>query len=157
DRHATIDDLAPEIRRWIEDATFAPEPGDHGLHLLDAQAARFGDFDDITLVGLIQGEWPERSKRNIFYAPSVLGVLGWPSERDRGSAATAAFLDLVTSASRLVAVSTFTLDDEALVEPSALLDDVAALGLTRIAWTPPTRHVFADEALSLGPVDFERL
>jgi RecB family exonuclease len=157
DRHATIDDLAPEIRRWIEDATFAPESGDHGLHLLDAQAARFGDFENITLVGLIEGEWPERSKRNIFYAPSVLGALGWPSERDRRSAATAAFLDLVTSASRHVTVSTFTLDDEALVEPSALLDDVAALGLTRIEWTPPAKRVFVDEALSLDPVDFERL
>jgi len=157
DRDATVDDLAPEIRHWIEDATFAPEAATHGLHLLDAQAARFGDFDDVTLVGLVDGEWPERPKRNIFYAPSVLGALGWPSERDRRSAATAAFLDLVTSPLRHVVVSTFTLDDEALVEPSSLLDDVAGLALTRIEWTAPPSRVFVEEALSLDPVDFARL
>jgi len=157
DRALTIDDLAPEIRRWIEDATFSPEPAGHGVHLLDSQAARFGEFDDITLVGLVEGEWPERTKRNIFYAPSVLGALGWPPERDRRSASTAAFLDLVTSASRHVVISTFTLDDEALVEPSSLLEDVAGLPLTRVEWTPPADRVFADEALSLDPVDMERL
>ena len=97
----------PDIRRWIEDATFSPPSGDRGLHLLDAQAARFGDFDDVTLVGLIEGEWPERTRRNIFYAPSILGALGWPSERDRRSAsATAAFLDLVRSPSGQVIAST---------------------------------------------------
>ena len=79
-RCATIDDLAPDIRRWIEEETFVPESSGRRLHLLDAQAARFGDFDDVTLVGLIEGEWPERPRRNIFYAPSVLGALGWPSE-----------------------------------------------------------------------------
>src|SRR5439155_11177916 len=132
DREATIDDLAPEIRRWIEEATFIPESGGTGLHLLDAQAARFGDFDEVTLVGLVEGEWPERTRRNIFYAPSVLSVLGWPSEKDRRAASTAAFLDLVTSASREVVISTFTLDDEALVEPSSLIDEAASLSLTRI-------------------------
>jgi RecB family exonuclease len=157
ERDVTIDDIAPDIRRWIEDATFAPEPMDSGIHLLDAQAARFGDFDDITLVGLVEGEWPERSRRNIFYAPSVLGTLGWPSERDRRSAATAAFLDLVTSPSRHVVLSTFTLDDEALVEPSMLLDDVASVALTRVEWTPSRERTFVDEALSLDPVDLERL
>jgi RecB family exonuclease len=132
DREATIDDLAPEIRRWIEEATFFPGSGFQGLHLLDTQAARFGDFDELTLVGLVEGEWPERTRRNIFYAPSVLSALGWPSERDRRAAATAAFLDLVTSASGQVVISTFTLDDEALVEPSTLIDDAASLSLTRI-------------------------
>jgi RecB family exonuclease len=138
DRNVTIDDLAPDIRRWIEEATFVPESSGSGLHLLDAHAARFGEFDDVTLVGLVEGEWPERPKRNIFYAPSVLSALGWPPERDRRSAGTAAFLDLVTSASRHVTLSTFTLDDEALVEPSTLVDDVAGLALTRVdASVPP--------------------
>ncbi len=137
DREATIDDLAPDIRRWIEDATFLPESGDRGLHLLDSDAARFGDFDDITLVGLIEGEWPERTRRNIFYAPSVLGALGWPSERDRRAGGTAAFLDLVNSASRHVVISSFTLDDEALVERSTLIDDAAGLALTRIETRVP--------------------
>jgi hypothetical protein len=137
DREATIDDLAPDIRRWIEEATFVPESGTSGLHLIDTQAARFGDFDDMTLVGLIEGEWPERTRRNIFYAPSVLGALGWPSERDRRAGATAAFMDLVSSASRHVVLSTFTLDDEALVEPSTLIEDAATLGLTRIEMAVP--------------------
>jgi len=147
DRQGTIDDLGPDIRRWIEEATFVPSPpgppgtGDRGVHLLDAQAARFGDFDDVTLVGLVEGEWPERTRRNIFYAPSVLSALGWPSERDRRAAATAAFLDLVTSASGQVVISTFTLDDEALVEPSTLIDDVAGLALTRVELAVPrTEH-----------------
>jgi RecB family exonuclease len=39
---------------------------------------------------------------------------------------------VVNSASRHVVISTFTLDDEALVEPSTLIDDVATLLLTRI-------------------------
>jgi RecB family exonuclease len=146
DRDAAIDDLAPDIRRWIEDATFLPESGGRGLHLVDAQAARFGDFDDITLVGVIEGEWPERTRRNIFYAPSVLGVLGWPSERDRRAAATAAFLDLVTSASRHVVISTFTLDDEAIVEPSTLMDDAAGLSLTRVETAVPAIDLESPEA-----------
>ncbi len=157
DRELTIDELAPEIRRWIEEATFAPVAAPQGVQLLDSRAARFGEFDDITLVGLVEGEWPARTKRNIFYAPSVLTALGWPSERDRRSASTANFLDLATSALRHVAVSTFTLDDEALVEPSSLLDDVGGLALTRLEWSPPTERIFADEALSLEPLDVKRL
>src|SRR5207253_3479215 len=79
DREATIDDLAPDIRRWVEEATFLPDSGGVGLQLVDARSARFTDCDDMTLVGLVEGEWPERTRRNIFYAPSVLTVLGWPS------------------------------------------------------------------------------
>ena len=79
----TIDDLAPDIRRWIEEETFDPRAGEAGIHLLDAQAARFGEFESITIVGLIEGEWPERPRRNIFYSPGVLASLGWPSERDQ--------------------------------------------------------------------------
>ena len=137
DRDASIDDLAPDIRRWIEEGTFVPESAGSGLHLLDAQAARYGDFEDVTLVGLVEGEWPERTKRNIFYAPSILSALGWPPEKDRRAASTASFLDLVTSASGHVVISTFTLDDEALVEPSTLIDDVAGLALTRVETTIP--------------------
>ena len=123
DPHATIDDLAPDIRRWIEEETFDPRGDDAaGIHLLDAQAARFGEFESITIVGLIEGEWPERPRRNIFYSPGVLAALGWPSERDRRSASVAAFVDLVRSPSAEVLVSTFTFDDEALVEPSSLVE-----------------------------------
>jgi RecB family exonuclease len=157
DREVAFDTLAPELRRWIEEATFAPDVGGMGLHLLDAQAARFGDFDELTLVGLIEGEWPERPRRNIFYATGVLASLGWPSERDRRSAATANFLDLVQSPCTTVTLSTFTLDDEALVEPSTLVDDVSGLALSKVESPVPSDRVFVDEALSLDPVNLEAL
>jgi RecB family exonuclease len=157
DRDVAFDDLALELRRWIEEATFARGGGGTGLHLLDAQAARFGDFDDLTLVGLVEGEWPERQRRNIFYAPGVLASLGWPSERDRRSAATASFVDLVRSPASTVTLSTFTLDDEALVEPSTLVDDVAGLSLSRVESPIPLDRVFVDEALSLDPVNLDAL
>src|SRR6185312_6270503 len=145
DREATIDDLAPDIRRWIEEGTFVPETSRHGIHLLDASAAPFGEFDDVTLVGLVEGEWPERTRRNIFYAPSVLGALGWPSERDRRSAATANFLNLINLASRHLVMSTFMLDDEALVEPSTLIEDAAALPLTRVETPVPAVELESPE------------
>jgi len=157
DREVAFDDLAPELRRWIEEATFAHDGGTTGLHLLDAHAARFGDFDQLTLVGLVEGEWPRRQRRNIFYAPGVLATLGWPSEHDRRSAAIAGFLDLVRSPSAAVTLSTFTLDDEALVEPSTLIDDVSGLGLSSAESPIPPDRVFVDEALSLDPVDFDAL
>jgi RecB family exonuclease len=124
---------------------------------LDAHAARFGDFDTLTLVGLIEGEWPERQRRNIFYAPGLLASLGWPSEHDRRNAATANVLDLAESPSATVTLSTFTLDDEALVEPSTLVDDVSALALSRVEATIPVGRVFVDEALSLDPVNLDAL
>jgi RecB family exonuclease len=152
DREATIEEIAPDLRRWIEDETFAPETADAGLQLLDAQAARYGDFDDLVIIGLIEGEWPERPRRNIFYPPGLLAALGWPSEKDRRGAATAAFVDLLRSSSERVTLSTFTLDDEALVEPSSLVDDVgrARLAIDEVE-IPKAARVFLDEALSLDP------
>lgn len=158
DEPATIDELAPDIRRSVEEETFAPAPGGRGVHLLDAQAARYGDFEEVTIVGLVEGEWPERPRRNIFYPPSLLAALGWPSEKERRGAAGAAFLDLLSSASSRVALSTFTLDDEALVERSSLIEEASAAGLP-IALEPPLPpvRVFADEALSLPPVALDAL
>ena len=76
----------------------SPSSDGTGVHLLDDQAARYGDFDDLSLVGLIEGEWPDRPRRNIFYPTSLLTSLGWPSEKDRRAAADARFLDLLQSA-----------------------------------------------------------
>ena len=132
DRVATIDDLAPDIRRWIEEQTFEPHTSTAGVHLLDSQAARFGDFDTVTIVGLIEGEWPERARRNIFYSPGVLSALGWPSERDWRSASTAGFVDLLRSPSRRLVMSTFRFDDEALVEPSMLLEELGSARLDAV-------------------------
>ena len=129
--HACHDDapieiaaLAAGVRRWIEEQTFVPDSGSSGVQFVDDQAARYGEFDEMALVGLIEGEWPERPKRNIFYPASLLAALGWPTEKDRRGAAEARFLELLQSPYQRVAVSTVSLDDEALVEPSTLLDEI---------------------------------
>ncbi len=128
----SIEDLAAAVRRWLGEQTFVPESEGAGVQLLDDQAARYIECDDLTLVGLVENEWPERPKRNIFYPLSLLKALGWPSEKDRRGAAAARFLDLLASASRRVALSTFTLDDEALVTRSMLLDEVPRARLSMV-------------------------
>ena len=150
-----VDGLASIVRGWIEEQTFAPISleEESGVHLVDEHAARYGDFDEIAMVGLIAGEWPERPRRNIFYSPSLLSALGWPSEKDWRAAAEARFIDLLRSSNQSVSVSTITLDDEALVEPSPLLEEVQSAGLPSIARDPsPHGRIFVDEALSLDPV-----
>jgi RecB family exonuclease len=148
--------LTAIVRRAIEDQTFdsradAPQAG---VQLVDDQAARYGDFDDVTVVGLIEGEWPDQPRRNIFYPPTLLNALGWPSEKDRQDAAEARFIDLLASATRRVYLSTITLDEEVLVEPSLLLEDVPRAMLSTIACDGfPAGRIFAEEALSIDPVD----
>lgn len=161
DAHARHDDeplplsaLAAGIRRWIEGQTFTPPMGDGGVRLLDATAAPYADVDDLRLVGLVESDWPERSRRNIFYPASLLGQLGWPAENDRLSAARARFQDLLLLPRTRVAVSTFTLEDDAIVPASALLEDVHAAGLSvdGVAARPRDERVFTHEALSEEPV-----
>ena len=151
----TIDETGPAVRRWIEEQTFDPAGADTagGLHLVDDQAVRYGDFDDVAIVGMVDTDWPQRPRRNIFYPPSLLRSLGWPSEKDRRAAADARFLDLLESPSRRTMVSTFTLDDDALVSRSMQLDEMPRARLSTIA-SPPLENarVFTDEALSLEPI-----
>jgi len=97
---------------------------------VDDQAARFGDFDEVAIVGLVEQDWPARPRRNIFYGAGLLKALGWPPEKDRRSAADARFLDLLASARSRVVLSTFTLDDETLVTRSMQLDEVPRAGLS---------------------------
>jgi len=132
-----IEELAAAVRRWIGEQTFTAAPGQSGLHLIDDQAARYNELDDVSIVGLIENEWPERPRRNIFYPPSLLKALGWPSEKDRRAAADARFLDLLASATRRVALSTFTLEDEALVTRSLQLDEVPRAMLSTAAVEEP--------------------
>ncbi len=153
----TIDEVGIAVRRWIEDQTFVPSPDDcRGVHLLDDQAARYGDFDDVAIVGVVDQDWPERPRRNIFYPPALLKSLGWPSEKDRRAAGDARFLELLTSASRRTLVSTFTLDEDAIVPRSMQLDEIPRARLSTVAREPfEAARVFADEALSLEPITFE--
>jgi ATP-dependent helicase/nuclease subunit B len=152
----TIDDVAIAVRRWVEEQTFAPAEENEaagGLHLLDDQAVRYGDFDDVAIVGVVDQDWPERPRRNIFYPPALLKSLGWPSEKDRRTAADARFLDLLTSASRRTMVSTFTLDEDAIVLRSMQLDEMPRARLSTVARRRlDEARVFADEALSLEPL-----
>jgi RecB family exonuclease len=155
----TVADLSLAIRHAIEEHTFDTVDARDGVRLLDDRAARYGDFDDVTIVGLVESEWPRRPMRNIFFPASLLKALGWPSERDRHAAEDAHFLDLLCLASRRTALSTFVLDEEALVSRSIQLDEIPRAGLPalRAASAAPASRVFFDEALSLEPVSFEPL
>ena len=132
DPDATIEGVALELRRWIEDETFEPESAGAPVQLVDAQAARFADAETVFIVGLIEGEWPGKPRRNIFYPPGLLTALGWPSEADRRGADLAAFVDLLRSARGATRLSTFMLDDEALVEPAAMIEEAMNAGLALV-------------------------
>jgi len=121
-----------------------------------ARAAAYGDFDEIRVVGLSESDWPERATRSIFYPLSLLSQLGWPADQDRVTAGRAQFQDLLRLPKRRVSLSTFTLEDDGLVSPSPLLDDIDAVGLP-IEQSParPAMRVFAHEALVIEPVAFE--
>ncbi len=153
DTPAAFSAIAATVRRWIEGQTFSPRAGSAGVHLLDTQAARYGEFDSVHLVGVIQREWPEAQRRNIFYPPSLLRDLGWPQEPDAAAAARASFHDLLDLPRVSVSVSTFTLEDDAIVEPSALLEDLPQTGLEEMADSAlPEGRVFQAEAMRLDPV-----
>lgn len=123
--------LTAVVHRWIEGQTAPGNSGSRGVQLLDTEAAPFGRFDAVFLVGLVDGEWPARQGRNIFYPPGMLADLGWPPERARLRASRAAFRDLIGLARERVALSTFALEDDAVVTASTLLDDGAEADLDR--------------------------
>jgi RecB family exonuclease len=145
--------LVPTIRRWMEDRTFAPYTGEGGVHVVDADTARFGEFDSVQLAGLVDGEWPEGPHRNIFYPPSLLRDLGWPAESQRLDRVRAAFTDLLDLPSSRLAISTFTLEDDVIVAASPLVDAVAGAGLEVVEHIAPAVRIFEHEALVSSPVE----
>ena len=152
----TVDDLVAAVRRVIGEQTFVPPSHDAGIALVDDRAARYGDFDDVAIVGVVDSEWPERPRRNIFYPSRILKSLGWPSEADRRRGADARFLDLLASASRRTAVSTVTLDDDAIVMRSMQLDEIPRARLSTVPADPiDDVRVFDDEALSFDPINVD--
>lgn len=160
DAHAAYDDepvepaeLAASVRRWIEGQTFSPRAGQGGIHLIDADAARFGAYDELRIVGLVERDWPMRAGRNIFYPASLLSQLGWPAESRALSASRAAFRDLLRLPRRRVSVSVPNLDDDALVAPSTFVEELedAGLRIERPPAAPPPR-MFVHEALAVDPV-----
>ena len=159
--HARHDDdivpfgeLAAAIRRWIEGQTFSPRTGTAGLLLVDAAAAPFADVDDVRMVGLVDGDWPERSSASIFFPAKLLEPLGWPVQMDRLRAERARFQDLLRLASATTALSTFSLEDDAIVAPSSFVEEVQDAGL-RVEHEPakPRSRVFDHEALAIEPVN----
>jgi ATP-dependent helicase/nuclease subunit B len=164
DAHARFDatpvefqTVAAVITRGIESHTFAPFTGEGGVHVVDADSARFGDFDLVQLAGVVEGEWPEAPRRSIFYPPGLLRDLGWPSEGERLDGVRAAFCDLLRLPSAALVVSTFTLEDDELVPSSPLLDAVEAAGLPCMERHMPPVRVFEHEALALDPVEVRHL
>jgi RecB family exonuclease len=157
DRPLSVAELSGAVRRWIEGQTFSLRRGDSGVLLLDARAAAYADVDDLRIVGLVDSEWPEAVPRSIFYPQSLLAQLGWPSEIDRVRAARVRFQDLLRLPRRQVALSAFSLENDALVSPSVLLDDVLAVGVPteRAARREPRVRVFAHEALAMEPLAAE--
>ena len=105
------------------------DTGASGPLLLDARAAAYADVDDLFLVGLIEQDWPDRVRRSIFYPASLLTQLGWPAETERLQAARARFRDLLRLPAQRVSVSSFTLEDDAIVSGSSFLQEIAASGL----------------------------
>jgi hypothetical protein len=133
----TVTELSAAIRRWLGSQTFAAASGAGGVRILDAQAARFADLDDVQIMGLVEGEWPERPRRNVFYPRALIAQLEparperviLNEERDQVRSARAAFRDLVGLARLRTRLSTFSLESESVVEPSSFIEDVPAFGL----------------------------
>lgn len=144
------DALSAAVHVWIERQTFTPRRGTTGVHLVDAVAARFGAFDHVHLVGLVDAEWPERQRRSIFYTSSLLKDLGWPSEIDHLKSQQAGFRDLVTLPRRTLGLSAFQLEGDAVVAATPLTEE--ARMLPREVVPMPEARVFADERLALAPV-----
>jgi RecB family exonuclease len=149
----TVPELAGTIRRWIEGQTFSPRTGPGAMTLLDAHAATYADLDEARLVGLVETDWPDRCRHSIFYPSSLLSQLGWPVDNDRLTAGRARFHDLLRLPRERVSLSTFTLENDAIVSPSAFLEDIDSAGLAverRESGVLP--RVFVHEALAETPL-----
>ena len=151
------DTVAALVRRWIDGQTFAPRTGQTGVHVVDASSALLGQFEHVQLAGVMDGEWPERPRRSIFYSTGVLRELGWPAESDRLDGERAAFADLLQLPTSQLAVSVFTLEADAIVSASSLVDEVQRAELEVIHDTSQVHQIFDSEALTCDPVDHSAL
>ena len=160
DATGTVTELSGAIKRWIGGQTFAIESARTGVRLLDPHAARFADLDEVQIAGLIEGEWPERPRRNIFYPRALLAQLeparperiDLNADREQIRAARAAFRDLLGLARLRTRLSTFALESDAVVEPSSFIDEIPSFNLTTQLDSTPTVRTFLHEALIDDPV-----
>lgn len=145
------EDITSAVRHAIESQTFTPLRGAAGVHLVDAVAARFGEFDHVHLVGLVETDWPERPRRNIFYTTGLLKALGWPQQPDQSRVERAAFTDLLGLPAKTLTLSAFQLEGDSIVALSPMIElarDVASVP----ALPPARRRVFDDEVMTSAPV-----
>lgn len=147
DRPRAAEVLVAAIRHQVEQQTFAPRRNRSGVHLVDAVAARFGEFDHVHLVGLVETDWPERHRRNIFYTSGLLKVLGWPQDADHAAAQLAAFRDLTGLPSKTLQLHAFQLEGDAILGLSPMVE--AVRGASSVIGAPePSTIVFSDEIMS---------
>ena len=157
DGDVDVAEVASVVRRWIESRTFPFRSPAEGVHLVDVHAAAYGRFDDVFVAGLVESDWPARTTRNIFYPGGLLTGFGWPRERDRQRASRAAFHDLLDLAAERVWLSTFDLEDDAIVTASPLLDDLDGMHLDRLpAPDPAPGGVAPGERLECVDADLAR-
>ena len=154
DHPMTIGELTAAIRRWIESRTFDIPDGTAGPFLIDARAAAFTDAAAARILGLVEGDWPERSSGNVFFPPKLLEPLGWPSQTTRLAAARARFQDLLALPSLEVSASTFSLEDDGIVATSTFVDEITAAGLRIREYNGDSPvALFEHEMLDLDPTD----
>lgn len=136
------------IRHTLDEHTFVPERRHGGVMLVDAVAARFGAFDHVHVVGLVEADWPERPRRSIFYASGLLNPLGWPGDRDQMRAEQAAFHDLLGLARTTLQLHAFQFEGDAPATVSPMADEAATLPRET---TPAqsSRRLFSDERLTV--------
>ena len=139
------------LHHAIESRTFMSRGRQGGVHLVDAMAARFGEFDHVHLVGLVETDWPERARQSIFYTTSLLQALGWPQEPAQVRAQQAAFRDLLSLPGKTMRLHAFELEGDSAVSLSPLLD--SGIDLPAIVDEESGRRaVFPDEVLTSGVV-----
>jgi RecB family exonuclease len=152
ERHGGNDaaeDPASIVRHALESHVFLPRHGTGGVHLVDSAAARFAEFDHAYIVGLVETDWPSRTRPNLFYSTNLLAPLGWPGEHDRSAAERATFVDLLGSAAQSVRLSAFLLEGDAIVGLTSLLEaasEAPARAPTVAASRPPL--IFDDEVFT---------
>jgi RecB family exonuclease len=148
DDHARdADTLTAIVHHAIEARTFSPRQGDAGVHLVDAVSARFGEFDHVHVVGLVETEWPERARRSLFYTSGLLKALGWPQVADEVRAQQADFRDLLQVAAKTTRLYAFQLEGDAIVGLSPMVETMRPSQAVRAPQVEP-RAIFADEILT---------
>ena len=145
------EDVASVIRHTIEAQTFTPRRGRSGVHLADAVAARFGGFDHVHVVGLVETDWPERTRRSIFYTAGLLKSLGWPQQPDQTRVQQSVFTDLLGLPERTLTLHAFQLETDSIVAPSPLIELARDARSVPVARPAPCR-IFDDEVLTAGTI-----